>query len=245
MDSIFLIPSLCKNKFYKDRERRGEISDKKFLRKFWNVVRGKEATFIPRFENWGPASIFFYRWKENLSRRVEREFENKKNKRKKKEKKITARCVAQETGSNLRSNHFTEKNQFRGEYVSIHSTICLDLANSNYGVHTYTRVYVRARSQSGIICSKRTKSFMRTLYESANTRPALFIFRTLFLLIIECCLARRTMEHRLCSTRSPPLVLKGTFSAEKYRFQFSLSPSKISNKSHQNNYLRTLNELES
>lgn len=110
-----------------------------------------------------------------------------------------------------------------------------------------TRVYIRprARSQSGIICSKRTKSFMRTLYESANTRPALFIFRTLFLLIIECCLARRTMEHRLCSTRSPPLVLKGTFSAEKYRFRFPLSPPEISNKSHQNNYLRTLNELES
>lgn len=77
---------------------------------------------------------------------VEREFENKiKKERKKKEKKITARCVAQETGSNLRSNHFTEKNQFRGEYVSIHSTICLDLANSNYGVHTYTRVYTSAR----------------------------------------------------------------------------------------------------
>lgn len=69
MDNIFLTSSLCKNKFYKDREiRRDEINDKKFLRKFRNVVREKEATFIPRFENWGPASIFFidekkiYRW---------------------------------------------------------------------------------------------------------------------------------------------------------------------------------------
>lgn len=115
--------------------------------------------------------------------------------------------------------------------------------------YTYTRAYARAHSQSGIICSQGTKSFMRTLYEFANTRLALFIFRTLFLLIIECCLARRTMEHRLCWIRPPsfsrPLVLKGRVFRGKISIRIPSPSAEISNKSHQNNYLRTLNELES
>lgn len=56
------------------------------------------------------ASVYFFIAKKKIypyTRRVEREFENKKRRGGKKEKNNCLLCRA--AGSNLRSNHFTEK----------------------------------------------------------------------------------------------------------------------------------------
>lgn len=89
------------------------------------------------------ASVYFFIAKKKIypyTRRVEREFENKKR-RGGKRRKITACCVARQ--DRIYDPITLPKNQFHGKYVSIHSTICLDLANSNYGAHTCTRTLAR------------------------------------------------------------------------------------------------------
>lgn len=98
IDSIFLTP---RNNRYEDREAKLPIKVYLILERRWE--RGD--VYSP-FRKLGPASIFLLLKRKSI-RIVEREFENKKRRRGKKEKNNCLLCRA--AGSNLRSNHFTEK----------------------------------------------------------------------------------------------------------------------------------------